>query len=189
MGMKCKKSVQMQQFGCLKSGQCGQALTEFILGLMILISFSFFFVKMAAVFAIGNYIHYATFMSARAYQSSHDKIAVQQEAAEQVMKDMVGGRWKGVLKPKGGGGAVPGLTVGPGRIYADSPNNFWNQGVSFSYAAKLSLHPWNKPGQSIEMDLVSESWMPRDETREECFNSKKEVQARSGAKEIQWDEC
>ena len=184
MGMKCKKTVQSHSVRCLKSGQCGQALTEFILGMMILISFSFFFIKMAAVFAIGNYIHYATFMGARSYMASHDKVSTQEESAQQVMKDMVGGRWKGLIKPKNGSGKV-----GPGQIFQDEPLNYWNQGVSFPYTATLSLYPWNKQGQSVKMELVSESWMAREETTEECRKKAVEVKGISGAMEVQWDEC
>jgi hypothetical protein len=189
MGMKCKKSVQMKSFRCLKSGQCGQAITEFILGMMILISFSFFFIKMAAVFAIGNYIHYATFMAARSYMSSHDKVATQKESSEQVMKSMIGGRWKGIITASGGGGVVPGVTVGDGPIYQDEPGNFWNQGVSFAFNSKLSLYPWGQKGQSVTLKLVSESWMPREETAEECQAKKEEVKKTADALEVQWDDC
>lgn len=189
MGMECKKSVQMKSFGCLKSGQVGQAITEFILGMMILISFSFFFIKMAAVFAIGNYIHYATFMAARSYMSSHDKVATQIESSEQVMKDMIGGRWKGMIKATGGSGSVPGVTVGDGPIYRDERGDYWNQGVSFAFKSKLSLYPWSQKGQSVTLNLVSESWMPREETTEECLGKKEEIKKMSGALEVQWDDC
>ena len=65
--MLCLKVEQKSEVMKKKGNRTGQALMEFVLGLMIVISFFFFFMKMSATFVVGNFIHYATFMSARAY--------------------------------------------------------------------------------------------------------------------------
>ena len=149
-------------------------MVEFILGLMIVISFFFFYVRMCMVFAAGNYVHYATFMAARAYQSSAQNPGTQVENATSVITAMLGGRFKTLITGKGGdGNSIPGAFIGPGPYYTENPiQDSWNQGVTYHFTGKLSLYPWSKTGQSIALDLQSESWMPREDTTDEC-NAKK----------------
>jgi hypothetical protein len=157
-----------------KSAECGQAILEFTLGLLITLSFFFFYVKLAAVFAIGNYIHYATFMASRAYSASNSSQAAQTQAATQVMQKMLGGRWKNLIKPTGGDGtSITGATIGGGPYYSQTPKeNAWNQGVTFTYQSSLSFYPASSPGASIVMKLTSESWMLREQSDEEVCNQK-----------------
>lgn len=172
--MLCLKVEQKSEVRTQKAHRAGQALMEFVLGLLIVISFFFFFMKMSATFVVGNFIHYATFMSARAYMSSSTD---QQGNAEKVLKQMVGGRWKGLIKPdSGASGSVPGGFVGAGPIAQDNLSlDFWNQGVTFAYTSKLSIYPWSKEGQGIDLKLTSESWMPREESVSECNQTKTKV--------------
>jgi hypothetical protein len=171
----------------------GQAMIEFILGLMIVISFFFFYLRMCAVFAVGNYVHYATFMAARAYASSAINQDTQRENAASVLKAMLGGRFKTLIKGKEGDGSVPGGTIGPGPYYTEEPaKDVWNQGVMFHYTAKLSLYPWSRDGQSLLLDLTSESWMPREDSTEECNGKKQKIQSMLGAVgvtavNVEWD--
>jgi len=157
----------------------GQAMIEFVFGLMIVISFFFFYVRMCAIFAVGNFVHYATFMAARAYQSSTQTPDEQTQNAASVLKTMLGGRFKTLIKGKGGDGtSIPGATIGAGPYYQQFPTeDYWNQGVTFEYTAKLALYPWSRNGQSIALDLTSESWMPREETTQECTDKKSKIQA------------
>lgn len=179
-----------------RQNRCGQAITEFILGMMIMVSFFFFFIKMAVVFAIGNYVHYSTFMAARAYMSSASTIDAQEENGTQVLSQMLGGRWKKIIKPEGSGGSIPGGYVGPGKIFADQPLNYWNQGATFSYSSKLELYPFSDEGIAVNLKLTSESWMPRDESRSETAEAVNKIKAAaSGAASVQggvskvvWDE-
>lgn len=153
-----------------KQAQQGQAIMEFLLGLLMVISFFFFYVKLAAVFAIGNYIHYATFMSARAYVSSAASEADQKSNAQAVIESMLVGRWKHLLQPKEGN-EVKGLTIGQGNFYGDDPyGNYWNQGVTYHFQSKLSLYPWNRNqgAPPILLDLTSESWLGREQSTDEC---------------------
>ena len=138
----------------------GQALMEFVLGLMVVFSFFFFFIRMSALFAIANYIHYATFMAARAYSSGSD---LPEERAKEVLDATVSGKFKSLISTKD----QPLIGGGP-YFQVDSKMDFWNQGVSFPFKAKLTMHPFTPKGQAIEMDLVSESWMPSNPTQAEC---------------------
>ena len=180
-----QKSVVTNQ----KGNRTGQALIEFVLGLMIVISFFFFFMKMSATFVVGNFIHYATFMSARAYMSSQDD---QQGSAEDVLRKMVQGRWKALVKPdSAASGSVPGGYVGQGSLYSPSLDN-WNQGTTFAYNANLSIYPWSKNGQGITLKLTSESWMPREQNKDECATTKGKTQGAVSSAGIQnpsveWD--
>jgi Flp pilus assembly protein TadG len=109
-------------------------MIEFILGLMIVISFFFFYVRMSAVFAVGNYIHYATFMAARAYASGTTTRDNQVSNANNVLQASLGGRFKSLIKASGGDGtSITGATIGPGPYFADPANqDAWNQGVTLA---------------------------------------------------------
>jgi hypothetical protein len=171
----------------------GQALIEFVLGLMIMISVFFFYVKMGAVFAIGNFIHYATFMSARALSSSANTPDQQIENAEKVLRSLVGGRWKSFIKPKGGSSTIPGAVVGPGPYFQESPaEDQWNQGVIFNYEANFSVYPWTQGEDSLKLELTSESWMRREEAASECNNKRGQIQSSTQATVrsavlVEWD--
>ena len=65
--------------------------------------------------------------------------------------------------------------VGPGTIQQDDPKEFWNEGSTYSFIAKLSLYPWNVEGQGIDLKLKSESWMPREQSEDECIATKQKI--------------
>ncbi len=172
--MLCKKFRQKNE---------GQAVIEFTLGLLIVISFFFFYIRLAAAFAIGNYIHYATFMSARAYSSSAANVDAQKDNATQVLRNMVSGKWKAFIKPIAGGD-FPGATIGAGDFYnEDSRRNAWNQGTSYSYQIKISLYPWSRESNAFNnFKLTSESWMLREESADEtCVQKKPKMEKALGS--------
>ena len=183
--MNCKIGFQ-------SSNKSGQAMVEFMLGLMVIISFFFFYVRMCAVFAIGNYIHYATFMAARAYMSSAATEDAQKGNADAVLKAMLSGRFKTLIKAKeGDGSSIPGASIGSGP-YFDPRDDAWNQGVTFHFTSKLSLVPWSQNGQSILLDLTSESWLPKEEPSDQCIGKKKRISdllGKSGVVNVsvEWD--
>ena len=149
----------------------GQAVIEFVLGLLIVLSFFFFFVRMSAVFAVGNYIHYATFMAARAYSSSSGSEEDQRARAQAYLDATISGKFKSLIRPKG----TP--LIGPGSFYQELGGAaYWNQGVSYPFTAKLSLFPWSRDGQSILINLVSESWMPRNEPEDDCLTVRGKIE-------------
>ena len=172
--MRCLKNKQN-----FKKDQSGQAIMEFLLGLMIVISFFAFFIKMSAVFVVANYIHYATFMSSRAYMSSDKTLDDQQEHAESVLSKMVGNRWKALITPNPeASGNVKGGYIGAGPYAQENPKlDSWNYGTTFSYSAKLSAYPWSQDGQSVLLKLTSESWMPREESGVETEQVRAQVTA------------
>ncbi|MBU6155018.1 MAG: hypothetical protein KGP28_12005 [Bdellovibrionales bacterium] len=165
----------------------GQALMEFVLGLMVIFSFFFFFIRMSALFAVSNYIHYATFMSARAFSSGSIDPEIRRERAREVLDATVTGKFKSLISAKD----EP--LIGGGPFFEANPvSDFWNQGVSFPFKAKLSLHPFTPKGQAIEMDLVSESWMPTSPTIQECNAEKASIQNAVGSAGVtgvivEWD--
>ena len=183
-----------------KKNESGQALTEFLLGLMIVISFFFFYVKMAAVLAIGNYIHYATFMAARAYVSSAGSEEIQRTSAESVLKAMIGTRYRAVAPgmecesgcPQNSANGTVGGRIGGGPYFQDSAEkNRWNQGVTYSYKAKLSLFPFSRENESLTMKLTSESWFPREESEEETKEARGKIASLLSSKgqgiQVEWD--
>ena len=169
----------MKRFG--KKADSGQALIEFILSMIFTMSFFFFFLKMSAAFAIANYIHYATFMAARAYSSSAGSEADQKARGEMVLSKMAKGKFKGIIQESG-----PGAFVGEGPFAGEGPWNLWNQGATYSFKVKLSLYPWSRNQESILMDLTSESWMPRSVSVQECEGYKRALRLPPDAK-VEWD--
>jgi hypothetical protein len=167
-----------------KNRNQGQALMEFVLGLMVVFSFFFFFIRMSALFAVANYIHYATFMAARAYSSGSDTVDAREERAKEVLDATVTGKFKSLLTVKD----QP--LIGGGPLYeTERILDYWNQGVAYPFKAKLSLHPFTPKGQAIEMDLVSESWMPPNPTQAECRRELQRMQNITGVTNVvvEWD--
>ena len=164
-----------------KKPDSGQALIEFILAMIFAMSFFFFFLKMSAAFAIANYVHYATFMAARAYSASAPTKDEQQARGEAVLNKMVKGRFKGILQTSG-----TGVYVGEGPYFSEGLQSFWNEGATYSFKVKLSLYPWSRNQESILMDLTSESWMPRSISAKECEDAKKQFRLPPDAK-MEWD--
>ena len=164
----------------------GQAVIEFILGLLIVISFFFFYVRLSAVFAISNYIQYATFMSARTLASSAKDQMVQEENAKQVLQSMVSGKFKGLIQAKSGDG----MFVGDGNYFTSlGPIEEWNHGASYQFSAKLSFYPFSANDQAVMLDLTSESWMPRERSEDECQKAKARIEAMTGVQnvKVEWD--
>ena len=69
--------------------QEGQSTIEFALTLILLMGFVLFYLQLSLVMAFGNYVHYATFMSARAYLSGGENQAEQARRARQVIVRML----------------------------------------------------------------------------------------------------
>ena len=158
---------------------------EFVLGLLMIFSFFFFFIRMSAIFAVGNYIHYATFMAARAYSSGTQGPDEQELRAKEVLDATVTNRFKSLVRAKSDA-----ATIGGGAYYQeDAIRDFWNQGVSYHFKAKLTLYPITTKGQSIDMDLTSESWMPRNPSVKECEAQRDGLSARTGIPgvKVEWD--
>ncbi len=165
--------------------------------LAVLISFFMFFVKLSCTMVVANYVHYATFMAARAYQSSEINPDQQLQNAEAVLKETLGNRFKSIIRPDPGAKGlaeqstgVPGGNVGSGPILLqeDALRYQWNQGVTYAFKALLGFFPFvsaRGENQTITISLVSESWAGRETTVEECLNRKKQMGA--VAPLLEWD--
>ena len=169
----------------------GQAMIEFTLGLMVIISFFFFYVKLAAILAVGNYIHYATFMAARAYSSSTNNKDEQLQNAQNVLNAMLVKRWKSLIKPVGGSD-IPGATIGEGPWYQENAiYNNWNQGVTFTFKpTTLTFFPSSNSNEKLDFKLTSESWMAREDAIDEIKSKMDQIKTLVNVPNVSvvWDE-
>src|SRR5579872_2259405 len=69
--------------------QSGQSTIEFALTLVLLMAIILFFLQLTLIFGYGNYVHYATFMSARAYLSAGANQDDQSQRAKDVLYRML----------------------------------------------------------------------------------------------------
>jgi hypothetical protein len=151
--------------------ESGQAIIEFILVISILLTMVFVFVQLSWAVAWGHYVHYATFMSARAYYSGGLTPGDQSTNASAVLASYLNTASGQDLFPfiakartgddrdiKGGAEPIPGAFIGRHPFATDSPNNrafAWAEGVQYNFAVPLYLLPlagWVKTegqGQTI----------------------------------------
>ncbi len=155
----------------------GQGVIEFVMMTMFFFTFFFIIVKLSLNFAAGHLAHYATFMAARAYFASHANQAAQSTAALQTLTQYLGEDGKRfALQPSddaGGGGALPGASIGAGPNYADNMQWRWQQGVTYSFKQQLYLMPLlGAPGltsgNKSKATFTSESWLGREPSSDEC---------------------
>ena len=165
-------------------GQAGQATIEFAFTLILLMSFVFFFIQTSMVFAWGNYIHYATFMSARAYLAAGPDRKDQAERARKVMIRMVKRRatpgtdrfpmvGQGVGgADQEGGGQVKGFSVDDSQYFQKGDRSLsWMEGVRYTFKSHLFKIPFGGTTRSNDgVELTSESWLGREPSYEECMS-------------------
>jgi hypothetical protein len=164
----------------LRLGRKGQSTVEFALTLIFLLGFTFFFLQLAMVFAYSNYVQYATFMAARALQSAGPSVDEQEERARSVITSMTKrsegasglDRWP--ILGKGIGGDPEGAFIGPRSGYGPAfsrENNAlsWQEGVRYRFRSLLFPIPLGGGPESRSLELVSESWLGRDPSQEECI--------------------
>ncbi len=160
----------------------GQSTIEFALTLMLIAIFSLFYVQLSLVFAYGNFVHYATFMSARAYLASGPTKADQAGRARDVIVKMLQrssgeagtGRFPSLGKGFGPGNP-PGFQVDDPPQYDPVNRDFsWMQGVRYTFRSRLFAVPLGRSsgtggGGSVNVvTLTSESWLGREPSYEEC---------------------
>lgn len=154
--------------------QSGQSTLEFILTIGLLMAFSLFFIQLSLVFGWGNYVHYATFMSARAYLSATETADQQAEAAKSVLTRMVRknsqDRLPSVAKGEGAGD-FPGFSLNHDRFAPQDRNLSWLEGVRYKFKSRLFMIPLPgspRGGTGNTLSLTSESWLLRDPSDSEC---------------------
>lgn len=157
--------------------ESGQSTLEFAFAMALVMGFALFFIQLCMLFAYGNLVHYATFMSARTLLSARAESGEQEDAAREVLvqllKRSIGqpGIEKYPFIARGDGeGDVPGLELGGlDRFNRKDRSLSWQQGVRYRFKANLSLIPVRK-GQGDEglIRLVSESFLGKDTSFESC---------------------
>lgn len=152
----------------------GQSSIEFAMTLFLVIIFFVFFFQLAITFAIGNYFHYATFMSARAYLSAGSDEGDQQARARNTLSRMVkksidnpgADRWPFFAKGRDGDGQE----IGPGAQFQPKSTDYsWMQGVRYRFRSRLLMFPGLGGDGPASLDLTSESWLGREPTYSECM--------------------
>lgn len=155
----------------------GQSTIEFALAVSMSIAFVFFFVHLSMLMAFGNFVHYATFMSARTLQSASESNEDQTERAREVairlLKKSIGqpGMDKYPFIARGEGGSdVPGLILGPASDFDRKEADLsWKEGVRYRFKTKIIPVPLTTGvGRDNELTLTSESWLGREPSTLEC---------------------
>jgi len=158
----------------------GQSTIEFALTLVLLMSIILFFLQLTLIFSFGSYVHYATFMSARAYLSSGPTKDDQAERAKDVLTLMLtkgggGGADRFGFIGQGFGGADPiGAEIGDSQnppFSAEDRSLSWLQGDRYTFRSKLFLLPLgraNALSSANILTLTSESWLGREPAFDEC---------------------
>jgi hypothetical protein len=167
----------------------GQSTIEFALTLILLMAFMLFYFQLTLVLSFGNYVQYATFMSARAYLSAGPSREDQRTRARDVIVQMLkrSAGQSGVDKfpsiARGVGGDPGGFEVDPPAEFNPTNRDFsWMQGVRYTFRSKLFLIPMAGTGQFGRQEkssmgpqlnslvLTSESWLGREPPDDECRN-------------------
>jgi hypothetical protein len=155
----------------------GQATVEFALTMILFFSFFLFFFQLTMTFAFGNFVHYATFMSARAYLSAgkdkDDQSKRARDVIVQMLKKSVGA--SGVDRLPFIGRGVGGTDPGGFEILNGQTDAPWMVGVRYTFKSKLMMIPMGGTGSSRgavnSVTLTSESFLGREPTSDECVQS------------------
>ena len=169
--------------------ESGQSLVEFALSIFLVFGLLFFFVQLSLVLSWGNYVQYATYMSARAYLSGGVSKSDQIQRAKDVLTRMVK---RGVVSNEdrfpmiaqgfqGDDDTVKGSSIGGGPVF--DPGNYdlsWMQGVRYTFRSRLFVLPIGRPGATPDASkgqavLTSESWLGRDPTYQDCLATMREL--------------
>lgn len=162
-----------------KHQEAGQSTVEFALMIMLLMGVTLFYVQVSLVMGFGNYVHYATFMAARAFLSGAATTDMQTTAAKNViistLKLGVGqpntDRWSN-LGIGIGGGDPTGFLTQAAQFNPSDPDYSWMQGGRYTFKSRLFMIPLSVGGPSNgsvnSVTLTAESWLGREPTDQDC---------------------
>ena len=157
----------------------GQSTVEFILMMLLMMGFVFFFLQVSLVFAYGNYVHYATFMSARALLAA-GRSQDQQERAEKYIAIMLKQsaytpgieRFPTIAQGQGGDFAEAGMSINLPDYDANQVNYSWSQGIRYTFKSRIfpmAIGAGAAQGSNQStITLKSESWLGREATTSDC---------------------
>jgi len=164
----------------------GQSTIEFALTLILLMAFVFFFMQLSLIFGFGNYVHYATFMSARAYLSAgatdDDANTRAQNVIVKTLKrsstqsgiDRFPAIAQGYQAQGGDGSQGPtGFALNDPHYVQGDYNSSWLQGVRYTFRSRLFLIPLGgtgaaSSGSTNTVTLTSESWLGHEPSDQDC---------------------
>lgn len=145
--------------------------------MVLLLGFVIFTFQLGLNFAYGNYVHYATFMSARAYLSGGIDEQDQESRAKEVIVRMLkrSAGQTGVerfpsIARAGEGGDPPGFEL---RNVPNGDRDLsWERGVRYTFQSRLfplTLGGSGRgPASANVLTLTSESWLGREPTFSAC---------------------
>ena len=158
--------------------QKGQSTVEFALTLILLMAFTMFFLRLSLVFGFANYVHYATFMSARAYLAARPDADNQQQVAKDVIIGMLkkpgsGGVDRYPIIAKGEQGAdIPGFAFNDPHYDPTDSSTVWMQGVRYRFRSRIFVMPLAglsaKTSSQNDLILTSESWLGHEPADLDC---------------------
>lgn len=165
----------------LLASESGQSTIEFALTMVLTLAFTFFYIQLCFFFAFGNYIHYATFMSARAYLSAgpnpEDQAARARAVIVRMLKKSEGfagvDRFPAIAKGIGGGDPT-GFQLDPAPFSRYVRDLSWLEGVRYKFRGRLFVIPLAGIGRGSadpnanSVTLTSESFLLREPSTEEC---------------------
>jgi hypothetical protein len=139
----------------LKKNEEGQVIVEFLIVFGMILTLIFLFVQMCWGIAWGHYVHYSTYMAARAYLAAGTTQGDQTTAAGAYLSQTVKSGGKDVfpfLAPSRSGGErdatgaepVPGAMVGENPTAIGKENSrlySWAEGVQYNFNLKMFLLP------------------------------------------------
>lgn len=139
-----------------RDGEAGQAMLEFLLVSTMILTLIFVFVQLAWGIAYGHYVHYATYMSARALLSGgnlrSEAVLAAADSLSRYLKREGGGDLfpfiaqarTGADRDAKGPEDVPGAAIGKHSAVNGKENNrgySWAEGVQYNWKLKLFLLP------------------------------------------------
>jgi hypothetical protein len=179
------KRSQRGFLSLVRQNERGQAAIEFALTLILLLAFTLFFVQLSLMMAWGNYVQYATFMSARALLAAGPDQKDQKTRAGEVLAGMVKrsaalpgmDRFPSIARGQGSGGdsGIPGAEIGGiGAFEKGNRNSSWQEGVRYTFKSRLFFLPLGKlsgdrEGKLNTIELTSESYLLREPSADECM--------------------
>ena len=140
----------------------GQTAVKFVIVCLVVFFFLLFFLSLAFVLILSQYMDYATFMAARTYKSAHGDRASQEAKAFNVFREYVtpvenSAMIKNIRGP---------IFLNPGG------REHRSEGVRVEYDVNLFYLPplFAKNRLDSVITLTSESYLGRDPNYDECFN-------------------
>ena len=142
-----------------KKRQSGQSAIEFIFVSIIILVLIFAFLQLAWVIGWGHYVHYATFMSSRAYFSAHktkeeqlnaasttlENLLMNQRTGRELLSFLARARTGDNRDIQGGAEPVPGAFIGTHPFASSKDMNHrafsWAEGVQYNFEFRLFILP------------------------------------------------